>query len=99
MGAYASFFVKIGSAKLKLNLKSIFKNKIFLLGVFLFIFSNVFFVPGLRFGKLSVLYPFVSLGYIFGMFLSVRYLGEKMNKFKYLAIIFIVLGVILIGLE
>ena len=99
LGAFASFLVKKGSNKLKLNFKSIIKNKNLLLGIFLYAFSNVFFIPGLRFGKLSVLYPFVSLGYIVSMILSVKYLREKMNKFKYLAIIFIIVGVILVSLE
>jgi uncharacterized membrane protein len=99
MGAFASFLVKKGSEKIKPNLKSILSNKMFMLGIFLYISSNFFFIPALKYGKLSILYPFISLSYIISIFLSVKYLGEKMNKFKYLAILFIVLGVILVSLE
>jgi len=99
IGAYASLILKRGANKLEFNLKKIIKNKELILGVFLYALSNLFFVPGLRFGKFSVLYPVVSLGYVFSMLLAVKYLKEKMNKWKYLAIVLIVFGVVLVSLE
>lgn len=99
IGAVASLILKKGANKLKFNLKEIIKNKDLILGIALYALTNLFFVPGLRFGRFSVLYPIVSFGYVFSMLLAVRYLKEKMNKWKYLAIVLIVLGVILVSLE
>ncbi len=99
IGAYGSLLLKKGANKLKFNLKKIIKNKELILGVFLYAVSNLFFVPGLRFGKFSVLYPVVSLSYVFSMLLAVKYLNEKMNKWKYLAIVLIIMGVVLVSLE
>jgi len=56
------------------------------------------FIPALRGGDLSVLYPFVSLSYIWVMLLSIKMLGEKMTKLKWLGILLIISGVSLIGL-
>jgi len=99
IGAIASLILKKGANKLKFNLKKIIKNKELILGVFLYAFSNLFFIPGLRFGKFSVLYPIVSLGYVFSMLLAVKYLKERMNKWKYTAIFLIIIGIVLVSLE
>ena len=99
IGAVASLILKKGANKLKFDIKKIIKNKNLLLGVFLYAVSNLFFVPGLRFGKFSVLYPIVSLGYVFSMLLAVKYLKEKMNKWKYTAMFLIILGIVLVSLE
>jgi uncharacterized membrane protein len=56
------------------------------------------FIPALKGGDLSVLYPFVALAYIWVSLLSVKFLGEKMNKFKWLGIALIIIGVSFIGI-
>ena len=60
--------------------------------------STILFIPALKGGELSVLYPFVALAYIWVSLLSVKFLGEKMNKVKWLGIALIILGVSFIGL-
>jgi len=60
--------------------------------------NTVLFIPALRGGELSVLYPLVALVYVWVSLLSVRFLGEKMNPMKWLGIALILLGVTLIGL-
>jgi len=56
------------------------------------------FIPALKGGDLSILYPFVSVTYVWVALLSVRFLGEKMNKFKWIGIAMIILGVSFIGI-
>ena len=67
-------------------------------GVILYALGTIFFIPALKGGDLSVLYPFVALGYIWVSLLSVKFLGEKMNKFKWIGISLIIIGVTFIGL-
>jgi uncharacterized membrane protein len=47
-------------------------------------------------GDLSVLFPMASLSYLWGTLFAVKILKEKMNIYKYLAIFFVILGVIVI---
>jgi drug/metabolite transporter (DMT)-like permease len=66
--------------------------------VALYAIGTALFIPALKGGELSVLYPIVALTYIWVSFLSVKFLGEKMNKLKWLGIALIILGVSFIGL-
>jgi len=99
IGAFGALFLKISSKNLYLNFKGIFKNYKFLLGIFLYGLSALFFLGALRFGKLTIIYPFVSIGYIWIILLSMYFLKEKMNFYKWLGIILIILGVSFIGLS
>ena len=98
MGSFGSLQFKKGANKLELNLKSLMKNYDLMLGVVIYGLSTVFYVIGIKGGELTVLFPLVSTGYIWVCFLSIKYLGERMNTMKWLGISCIVLGVVLIGL-
>jgi uncharacterized membrane protein len=56
------------------------------------------FIYAVKHGELSVLYPFVATSYIWANLLAMKYLDEKMNKLKWLGIVFIIIGVGLIAL-
>ena len=55
--------------------------------------STILLVLALRYGELSVLYPIIALTYVWVSILSVGFLGETINVFKFLGLVFIVLGV------
>jgi drug/metabolite transporter (DMT)-like permease len=74
-------------------------NTKFLAGIPLYFCSSVIFVSALRGGELSVLYPMVSLGYIWVTLNSRIFLKEPINRFKLAGVSFIVLGIILIGIS
>lgn len=93
--AFASLSLKKASGNLKLNVKSLF-NKHLILGMIVYLLSTVTFIAALRRENVSVLYPITALSYIWVSLLSVKVLKEKMNKHKWLGILFIILGVILI---
>jgi len=67
-------------------------------GLFLYIIATVFYLIVLSMEQLSVVYPLVSLTYIWTTILSVKYLGEKMNKWKYFSLTGIIMGIVLIGI-
>ncbi|MCH8312753.1 MAG: EamA family transporter [Nitrospinae bacterium] len=75
----------------------IIKNYNLLIGIFFYAIATLIFIPALKFGELSVLYPFVATVYIWTTLFSIKFLNENMNKWKWFGIIFIILGVSLIG--
>ena len=98
IGAFGPILLKKASSKKLSSLKSLSTNYPLFGGVALYAIGTLLFIPALKGGDLSVLYPFVSLSYIWVSLLSVKFLGERMNRFKWAGIGLIILGVAFIGL-
>jgi uncharacterized membrane protein len=96
--ALATFFIKMSSSSVSLNLKKLFKNWKFFVGLFFYGISTLLGLFAFKLGELSVLYPFVALQYVWTNFLSMRFLDEDITALKWIGVILIVLGVTLIGL-
>ncbi|HLC90740.1 MAG TPA: EamA family transporter [Candidatus Nanoarchaeia archaeon] len=60
--------------------------------------STAFYLAALRKEELSVVYPLVSTTYIWITIFSVKQLGEKMNAWKWIGLIGVLIGVILVGI-
>lgn len=95
--ATGQLFLKYGSADFQLNLLELLTNYNLILGLVLYAAGAVLLVVALKFGDLSVIYPIVSLTFVWVMFISMWFLGEEMNNFKIGAVIFIIFGVVLIA--
>src|SRR3989338_5862710 len=98
VGAFGPILLKKASARRLSQITSLMTNYYLFGGVALYAFGTVLFIPALRGGELSVLYPFVSLSYIWVSILSMRFLGEKMNRMKRLGAILIIIRVSFIRL-
>ena len=98
IGAFGPILLKRASAQKLSSLSSLMKNYNLFGGVALYGISTILFIPALKGGELSVLYPFVALVYVWVSLLSVKFLGEKMNKFKWLGIFLVLVGVTFIGI-
>ena len=98
IGSFGAIFLKKGANNLSLSITKLFSNWELLLGLFFYALPVFLFLVALRAGELSVLYPFVATIYIWISLLSMKFLGEKMNKWKWLGIISITTGVGMIGL-
>ena len=98
IGAFGPILLKKASAKSLSKISSLATNYHLFGGVGLYAIGTILFIPALKGGDLSVLYPFVALTYIWISLLSVRFLGEKMNKFKWLGIGLIIIGAAFIGI-
>lgn len=99
ISALGSLYFKIGSEKLsRKNLKNLMKNYGLIKGVILYGISSVFYITALKFGELSFIYPLVSLSYIWVSLLSIKFLNEKMNFWKWSGVFLIITGVSFIGL-
>ena len=66
-------------------------------GIAMFLASSVLYVLGIRDGSLTVLYPMVSLGYVWGLLWSRWFLGEPLNRSKVVGLSLVVFGVFFIG--
>ena len=97
LGSFGAVFLKLGSAKITRSLLS-FVNRGVVLGVALFLFSSVFYALGIKGGQLSVLYPMVSLGYIWTLLWARLFFKEPFTRQKFLGLALILLGVFFVGL-
>lgn len=98
VGSFGALYLKTGAAKLNLGLRYLILNGRLLLGVTLFCTSSLAYVVALRQGELSVLYPLVSMGYIWTLLWSALFLKERITRNKVLGLLLIVLGIVLIGI-
>ncbi len=76
IAAFGPIFMKKGSGKFKLNISALIRNYELILGIMFYGISTIFFIPALKGGELSVLYPFVSLSYVWVSLLSIKMLNE-----------------------
>lgn len=98
IGSFGPIFLKKSSKEFCFNIKKLLKNHNLFYGILFYAFATIVFIPALKGGELSVLYPLVSVSYICVSLYSVKFLKEKMNLYKWSGIAIIILGVIFIGL-
>lgn len=98
VGAFGPILLKKASAKRLSKIDSLLTNYHLFGGVALYVLGTILFIPALKGGDLSVLYPFVALSYIWVSLLSVKFLGEEMNRLKWAGIALIIIGVSFIGI-
>ncbi len=97
IGSFGAVFLKIGSDKLRHGLRNILSLPL-AAGVAMYLLSSVFFIAALRNGELSVLYPLVSLGYIWTLLWSNLFFKEPLTRYKFLGLFLILVGVSFIGI-
>ena len=59
--------------------------------------SSVFYVWGIKDGSLTVLYPMVSLGYVWTLVWSKIFFGEPINRTKLAGVGLVLVGVVFIA--
>ena len=93
----AQIFWKFGAEKLEFNILSIITNVNIFIGILLYAVGGILLILSFRGGEVSVLYPIIATSYIWVSFLSIYFLNELMNLYKWLGVFAIVGGIILIG--
>ena len=93
----AQILYKFGSATLTFDIASILTNYYLLGGILLYVVGGTLIILSFRGGEVSVLYPIIATSYIWVSFLSIWFLGETMNFFKWNGVIAIITGIALIG--
>jgi len=91
-------YFKFGSKNMN-SIRSMIKNKELYIGVMFYMIGTVFALIAYSAGEFSVIYPIFALSYVWSCFLSMKFLDEKMNSWKWFGVVGIILGVFLIGLS
>lgn len=98
IGSFGAVFLKSGSGRLSSSsIFSLLFNWRLAIGIALFVFSSVFFIMAIKRGELSVLYPMVSLSYVWTMLWSRVFFGEPFTKSKFLGLAMILVGICFLG--
>lgn len=99
-----SFIGSIGMVFLKKASKDLHKGFLHIvnlnsaIGVALFVISSVFYLTGIRNGQLSVLYPMVSLSYVWALFWARIFFNEPLTRQKFAGLGLVLVGVFFLGL-
>ncbi len=93
----AQILYKIGSATLSFDIIGLFTNYYLIGGILIYAVGGTLMILSFRGGEVSVLYPIIATSYIWVSWLSIFFLNERMNAFKWLGIVFIILGIVSIG--
>jgi len=99
IGTIAAIYLKLGSKNFSFNPLIVIKNYKLMLGFFLYGVSSILFIIALKGGELSVLYPLLSIGYLWISLASIKFLNEKMTTLRWAGIVFIIIGVSIIGIS
>jgi len=98
IGSFGAVGLKAGAKRLEKNLASLVTNWPLALGIAGYLLSSVFFILGVRRGDLSVLFPMVSLGYIWTTIWSKVFFAETLTTAKLAGLGMILAGCVLLGL-
>ena len=100
LAAVAQVLMKFGTNYLKLHpsMVGLLTDYPLIAGMALYGVGAVLMVAALRHGELSVLYPLISLSYVWVAVLSVVVFGEIMNPYKIAGICVIMAGVGILGM-
>jgi len=94
--ALGQIAMKVASPRMSISVDGLVKNYPFLAALMLYGSSMTLSIIAFKWGDLTVLNPIGALNYVWAVFLSMKLLGEKMNIYKWLGIITIIIGVIII---
>ena len=98
IGSFGAVFLKLGAEHLKGSLARLLTNYWLAVGVVLYLLSSVFYMMGVAQGQLTVLYPMVSLGYIWAIVWARLFFKESFTLPKIAGLMMIIFGVALINL-
>jgi len=98
VGSFGAVGLKLGAEHMGGGILKLLTNYWLAVGIVLYLVSSVFYMMGLSQGQLTVLYPMVSLGYIWALLWARLLFKEKFTMAKVGGLALIVFGVALINL-
>jgi len=98
IGSFASVLLKASSSRMQLSIMGLISNWRLIAGACAYLLSSAIFVWGVRNGQLSILYPLVSLCYLWTMVWSRIFFGEPITRTKVTGVGLILFGIVLLGL-
>lgn len=82
LGSAGQLFFKKASESISFDIMSLISNWWLIIGLTLYGVATIGYVISLKYGDLSVLYPIIACSYVFVLFLSYLFLGEKLSSLK-----------------
>ncbi len=98
LGSFGAVFLKWGAGRLQRDWKTLLLNWRLGAGVAMYLISFVFYYMGLRQGELSILFPMVSLGYIWTLLWSRLFFAELLTRRKCVGLALIFCGLFVLNL-
>ena len=99
IGSFGAVLLKAGAGLLSRSFHSVITNWRLAVGVVLYGLSSVFFVLATTKGELTILYPLVSLGYLWTLIWAKLFFNEPLTRFKFLGVGLILAGVFMLKLS
>ena len=98
IGSFGAVFLKLGAEYMRPGIKGFLTNYRLAAGIGFYLLSSVFFVMGVAQGELTILYPMVSLGYIWTLLWAYLFFKEPFTRGKVFGLALIIIGVACINL-
>ncbi len=96
-GSFGAVFLKLGAEHMKGSIARLLTNYWLATGIAFYLLSSVFYMMGVSQGQLTVLYPMVSLGYIWAILWARLFFKEPFTTAKVGGLALIIVGVSLIS--
>lgn len=97
VGSFGAVFLKAGSSRLQRRWQSLLLNWRLAAGVVAFLLSSILYVRGVKEGELTILYPMVSLGYVWTLFWSRLFFKEPFTREKFYGLGLILTGIVILS--
>lgn len=91
----SAILTSLGQLCWKLSLSKL--SVYLILGFFLYGVGALLMIIAFKYGSFSVLHPLLSFSYVIAIFLGYFILREDLNLYKILGVLFIITGVVFIG--
>jgi drug/metabolite transporter (DMT)-like permease len=98
IGSFGAVFLKLGAEHMGGSIARLLNNYWLGIGIALYLLSSVFYMMGVAQGELTLLYPMVSLGYIWAILWARIFFKEPFTMAKVGGLAMIIVGVALINL-
>lgn len=98
IGSFGAVFLKSGADRLHRDVRTLLTNWRLVVGVAFFLASSLLYLKGIKHGELTILYPMVSLGYVWTLLWSRLFFGEPFTREKFAGLGLILLGIVFLAL-
>jgi multidrug transporter EmrE-like cation transporter len=98
LGSFGAVFLKGGANNLSRSFQGLVYNWRLAIGILFYLTSSVFFVMAQKQGQLSILYPLVSLGYVWTLLWARLFFHEHLTRSKFAGLGLILAGIVFLNL-
>lgn len=97
VGSFGTVFLKAGADRLERTVKGIHTNWRLAVGICIYLISVSMYAVAVKNGELTILYPMVSLGYLWTLIWSRIFFKEPLTRNKFIGVGIILMGVVFLN--